>query len=62
MGAGITLLGIFLMGTGGARDSHLVFDLGVLLAVIGAIVFVLFVSLSALRQRRQPASGDDPPA
>jgi hypothetical protein len=51
IGAGITLLGIFLMGTGGARDAHYVFDLGVLTGVVGAGVFVLFVALSAMRNR-----------
>jgi hypothetical protein len=52
VGAGITLLGIFLMGTGGARDAHYVFDFGVLVAVLGAMIFVLFVALSALKLRR----------
>jgi hypothetical protein len=52
IGAGITLLGIFLMGTGGARDAHYVFDFGVLTAVLGAMIFVLFVALSALKLRR----------
>jgi hypothetical protein len=51
VGAGITLLGIFLMGAGGAWDAHYVFDVGVLLAVVGAITFVLFVALSAMKQR-----------
>ena len=52
IGAGIALLGIFLMGTGGARDAHFVFDAGVATAVIGAATFVLSVALSAMRQRR----------
>jgi len=52
IGAGITLLGIFLMGTGGARDAHYVFDLGVVTGVLGAGIFVLFVALSAMKQRR----------
>jgi hypothetical protein len=52
IGAGITLLGIFLMGTGGARDTHYVFDVGVLTAVLGAAAFVLFVALSVMKQRR----------
>ena len=52
IGAGITLLGIFLMGTGGARDAHYVFDFGVVTAVLGAATFVLFVALSAMKQRR----------
>ena len=51
IGAGITLLGIFLMGTGGARDAHYVFDAGVVTAVLGAATFVLFVALSAMKQR-----------
>jgi hypothetical protein len=50
-GAGIALLGIFLMGTGGARDAHYVFDLGVITAVVGAAAFVLSVALSAMKQR-----------
>ncbi len=57
IGAGITLLGIFLMGTGGARDAHYVFDAGVVTGVLGAATFVLFVALSAMKQRRGP--GDD---
>jgi hypothetical protein len=52
IGAGITLLGIFLMGTGGARDAHYVFDAGVVTGVLGAALFVLFVALSAMKQRR----------
>jgi hypothetical protein len=58
IGAGITLLGIFLMGTGGARDAHYVFDLGVLTGVVGAGIFVLFVALSVMRARR----GAPPPS
>jgi hypothetical protein len=50
IGAGITLLGIFLMGAGGARDAHYVFDVGVLTGVVGAGLFVLFVALSAMRR------------
>jgi hypothetical protein len=57
VGAGISLLGIFLMGTGGASDSHYLFDAGVGIAVLGAGIFVLFVTLSALKQR---AAGRDP--
>jgi hypothetical protein len=50
IGAGITLLGIFLMGAGGARDAHYVFDVGVATGVVGAGLFVLFVALSAMRR------------
>lgn len=52
IGAGLALFGIFLMGTSGASAAHYAFDVGVLIAVIGAVTFVLFVALSALKQRR----------
>jgi hypothetical protein len=61
IGAGIVLLGLFLMATGGARDAHYMFDVGVVLAVVGAVVFVLFVTLSALKQRRALAETEAPP-
>jgi len=60
IGAGITLFGIFLMGTGGAADAHYVFDAGVATGMIGAATFVAQVALSALKQRR--AAQHDPPA
>lgn len=61
IGAGMTLLGIFLMGTGGARDAHYVFDVGVLVAVLGAGTFVVSVALSAMRQRRNQLPPPAPP-
>jgi hypothetical protein len=62
IGAGMTLLGIFLMGTGGARDAHYVFNVGVLVAVLGAATFVLFVALSAMRQRKAHLASHPPSA
>jgi hypothetical protein len=59
IGAGVTLLGIFLMGVGGAWDAHYLFDFGVLIAVLGAILFVLFVTVTALKQRQ---AREEPPA
>lgn len=59
VGAGISLAGIFLMGTGGASDSHYVFDAGVAIAVLGAGIFVLFVTLSALKQRAARRSDEE---
>lgn len=50
-GAGLALFGIFLMGLGGATNSHVVFDGGMFVAVAGAVLFVLFVALSAMKQR-----------
>lgn len=60
IGAGITLFGIFLMGTGGAADAHYVFDAGVATGMIGAATFVAQVALSALKQRRATQSTDPP--
>ena len=54
-GAGLALLGIFVMGMGGARDAHYVFDAGVLTAVAGAAVFVLSVALSVMKARNGQA-------
>jgi hypothetical protein len=58
VGAGVTLLGIFIMGTGGAADAHYVFDVGVLTAVLGAATFVLCVALSAMKQRQAEKDGE----
>lgn len=55
-GAGITLFGIFVMGIGGATNSHAVFDIGMFVAVAGAVLFVLFVALSAIKQKPQTKS------
>lgn len=52
IGAGLTLLGIFIMGVAGAANAHYVFNVGTLVACVGAVVFVLFVALSALKQRK----------
>ncbi|AUX25274.1 hypothetical protein SOCEGT47_058180 [Sorangium cellulosum] len=52
IGAGIALFGIFLMGVGGALGAHYLFNFGVLVAVLGAVLFVLFVAVTALKQRR----------
>jgi len=60
IGAGVTLFGIFLMGTGGAADAHYVFDAGVATGMIGAATFVAQVALSALKQRRAAQSADPP--
>ncbi len=57
IGAGMTLLGIFIMGVAGAAQAHYAFNLGTLVACVGAVVFVLFVALSALKQRKATANG-----
>lgn len=55
-GAGLTLFGIFVMGIGGATNNHAVFDTGMFVAVAGAVLFVLFVALSAIKQKPQTKS------
>jgi energy-converting hydrogenase Eha subunit A len=57
IGAGLTLLGIFVMGVAGAAQAHYAFNVGTLVACVGAVVFVLFVALSALKQRKATANG-----
>jgi hypothetical protein len=60
IGAAITLLGILAMGISGAADAHYPFDVSVLVAVVGAGVFVGSVALSAMKQRALDAdAGDD---
>jgi len=58
IGAGLALFGIFAMGLGGARDSHVVFDTGMFVAVGGAVLFVLFVALSAMKLRAAAKSSE----
>ena len=50
IGAGMVLFSIFVMGLGGSRGWHFVFNAGTLVAIIGAAVFVLIVALSAVKQ------------
>jgi len=56
IGAGLTLAGIFIMGVAGAANAHYAFNAGTLVACVGAVVFVLFVALSALKQRKAAAN------
>jgi hypothetical protein len=62
IGAGIALFGIFLMGLAGARGFHYVFDAGIATAVLGAVIFVLFVALSAMKQRSARVKSAPPPS
>lgn len=57
IGAGLTLLGIFIMGVAGAANAHYAFNVGTLVACVGAVVFVLFVAVSALKQRKPAPNG-----
>jgi hypothetical protein len=51
VGAGVSLLGLVLMGAGGVRAHGYVFHAGMVVAVSGAALCVLLLALSALRQR-----------
>lgn len=57
IGAGMTLLGIFVMGVAGAAQAHYAFNAGTLVACVGAVAFVLLVALSALQQRKPAPNG-----
>lgn len=50
-GAGLALFGILIMGLGGSSNLHYVFNVGTLVAIAGAALFVLCVALSAMKQR-----------
>ncbi len=52
LGVGLVILGVFIMGVAGAATAHYIFNLGTLIAIVGAVIFVSFVTLSAYRQTR----------
>lgn len=51
VGTWVSLLGLFLMGAGGARAQQHLFRTGVIVAIGGAALCVLRVALSALKNR-----------
>jgi drug/metabolite transporter (DMT)-like permease len=51
-GAGVAILGVVLMGTGGAVDSHLLFDIGIVVAIAGGLAFGALITLTARRLRK----------
>ena len=51
VGVGMVIVGILIMGIGGAATAHYLFNLGSVIAVLGAVLFVGFVALSTYRQR-----------
>ncbi len=52
LGVGLVILGVFIMGVAGAATAHYIFNLGTLIAIVGAVIFVAFVTLSTYRQTR----------
>jgi len=51
VGAGLVVVGILIMGIGGAATAHYLFNFGSGIAILGAVLFVAFVTLSTYRQR-----------
>jgi len=51
VGIGLVILGVLVMGIGGAATFHYVFNIGTAIAIVGALVFLVSVVLSSLRDR-----------
>lgn len=54
VGVGLVILGVLIMGIAGAATLHYVFNIGTAIAIVGAIVFLVSVVLSSLRQKKLP--------
>jgi hypothetical protein len=51
VGVGLVIVGILIMGIGGAATAHYLFNFGTGIAILGAVLFVAFVTLSTYKQR-----------
>ncbi len=58
VGIGLVIFGVLIMGISGAATWHYVFNAGTGMAILGAVWFVVAVTLSSLGQKRL-GSGDD---
>lgn len=56
IGIGLVILGVLVMGVAGASTLHYVFNVGTAIAIVGAIVFVVSVALSSLKDRKLRSS------
>ncbi|MBK6519079.1 MAG: hypothetical protein IPM79_38700 [Polyangiaceae bacterium] len=56
VGIGLVILGVLVMGIAGASTLHYVFNIGTAIAIVGAIVFVVSVALSSLKDRKLRSS------
>lgn len=54
VGVGLVILGVLIMGIAGAATLHYAFNVGTAIAIVGAIVFLVSVVLSSLRQKKLP--------
>jgi hypothetical protein len=57
VGVGLVILGVLVMGVSGAATWHYAFNAGTGIAILGAILFVLSVTLSTLRDKSSEPSG-----
>lgn len=61
VGIGLVILGVLVMGIAGAATLHYVFNIGTAIAIIGAVVFLVSVVLSSLKERpRNPGRVQEP--
>lgn len=59
VGIGLVIFGVLIMGISGAATWHYVFNVGTGLAIVGAVWFVVAVTLSTLLNPKGLGSGDD---
>lgn len=59
VGIGLVIFGVLIMGISGAATWHYVFNFGTGLAIVGAVWFVITVTLSTLANKSLGAKGDD---
>ena len=52
LGVGLVILGVLIMGIGGAATAHYLFNFGTAIAIAGAVLFVAFTTLSSYRQTK----------
>jgi hypothetical protein len=57
IGVGLVILGVLVMGIAGASTAHYAFNIGTGIAILGAITFLVSVTLSTLRLG-PPRGGD----
>jgi hypothetical protein len=52
VGIGLVILGVLIMGVSGAATWHYPFNVGTGIAILGAVQFVVSVTLSTLREKK----------
>lgn len=52
VGIGLVILGVLVMGVSGAATWHYPFNVGTGVAILGAVLFVVSVTLSTLQSKK----------